>query len=101
MGELHRDARSGETWAPLDEHATFRLGIDYGFRSAFTRGAPMSREEYEVASMRSSAWAYFVVPSYDEYLRLYDKYSDACRVRATGVSDREAAERVIGEQRPR
>jgi hypothetical protein len=96
MAESHRDVRSGDAWTPLDEHATFRLGINYGLRSAFTVGAPMSQQEYEWRYFHTPSGAYFAAPSYEEYLRLYDRYSETCRVRATGVSDREAAERVIG-----
>jgi hypothetical protein len=40
------------------------------------------------------AAAYFVVPPYEEYLRLYDMYSATCRLRATGLSECEAAEAV-------
>jgi hypothetical protein len=94
MSDEHRDARSGEAWKPLDEHATFRLGIDFGFRGAFTRGRPLSREQYEFLYSRSPSGAYFTAPAYEEYLRLYDVYSETCRVRATGLSDREAAEQV-------
>jgi hypothetical protein len=79
-------------WEPLDEHATFRLGIDYGFRSAFMRSQPIPREEYEL--LLCHAWTYFSAPPYEEYLRLYDMYSETCRLRATGLSGTEAAEAV-------
>jgi hypothetical protein len=90
----HRDRRSGEEWEPLGDHATFRLGINYGFRGTFERGEPISRDEYEVYLQHGSASAYFVAPPYEEYLRLYDLYSETCRLRATGRSEVEAAEAV-------
>ena len=90
----HRDAHSGRSYEPLDEHATFRLGINYGFRGAFTEDRPLSREQYEKYS-RSPRGAYFVVPPYEEYLRLYEIYSEVCRLRDDeGVNANEAAERV-------
>jgi hypothetical protein len=78
--DKHRDRQSGEWWEPLDEHATFQIGIDYGFRSAFTRGAPLSQAEWEAYTSHGPA-AYARAPSYEEYLKLYDKYSDVCRTR--------------------
>jgi tetratricopeptide (TPR) repeat protein len=94
--DKHRDRRSGEMGEPLDEHATRRLGIDHGFRSAFMHGQPLSRQLYEAYWLHSHGGpaAYFVVPPYEEYLRLYDMYSKACRLRATGLSECEAAEAV-------
>ena len=93
MGK-HQDRRSGELWEPLDQHATFRLGLDYGFQSAFTEGRPMPRDQYEAILYHTPRWAYFIAPPYEEYLRLYDMYSETCRLRATGVSANEAAEAV-------
>lgn len=90
----HRDARSGELWEALDEHGTSRLGINYGLRGAFTRGGPMPQKEYEPLYLGGPSGAYFTAPSYQEYLLLYDRYSEACRARAKGLSDREAAEAV-------
>jgi hypothetical protein len=90
----HRDRRSGEEWETLSEHATFRLGIDYGFRSAFEQGEPMPRDRYEFYLDHSPQWSYFRAPSYEEYLRLYDMYSETCRLRATGMSETDAAEAV-------
>lgn len=90
----HRDRRSGEEWESLSEHATFRLGIDYGFRSAFEAGGPMPRDKYEVLLNRSPTFAYFAAPPYEEYLRLYDMYSETCRLRARGLSEVEATEAV-------
>jgi hypothetical protein len=87
----HRDRRSGESWEPLSEHATFRLGIDYGFRHSFNRGQPVTQGEYEAFRSHS---AYFVAPPYEEYLQLYDMYTETCRLRATGLSEIEAAEAV-------
>jgi hypothetical protein len=92
--DKHRDRHSGELWEPLSEHATFRLGIDFGFRSAFTEGRPMPRDEYEFYQFHTPRWAYFNAPSYGEYLRLYDMYSETCRLRATGLDECEAAETV-------
>ncbi len=94
MSAKHRDARSKEVWEPLNEHATFRLGIDYGFRGAFTEDGPMSREQYEFLYFHTPRGAYFSAPPYEEYLRLYDAYSETCRVRATGLSETDAAEQV-------
>lgn len=88
----HRDRRSGEEWEPLSEHATFRLGIDYGFRSAFTEGQPMPRDQYEFYLFNTPRWAYFIAPPYEEYLRIYDMYSITCRLRAIGLSETESAE---------
>jgi hypothetical protein len=85
----HRDRRSGEEWEPLSDYATSRLGIDWAWRWAFVRGRPMSRDEYE--SHRSSLnFGYRGQPSYEEYLRLYDMYSETCRRRASGMSEGEA-----------
>jgi len=90
----HRDRRSGEEWDALSEHATFRLGIDYGFRFEFTKGRPLPREKYEWFLHNSPQWAYFQAPPYEEYLRLYDMYSETCRLRATGMGETDAAEAV-------
>jgi hypothetical protein len=90
----HRDRRSGEVWDQLDEHATFRLGIDHGFAEAFIRGQPLSQDEYEFLTSHSPSFAYFVAPPYEGYIRLYDMYSRTCRLRATGLSECEAAEAV-------
>ena len=92
MGK-HQDRRSGELWEPLTEHATFRLGIDYGFRDAFTEGRPIPPDAYE-SYLNTPRWAYFRAPSYERYLRFYDMYSATCRLRATGLSEIEAAEAV-------
>jgi len=89
--DKHQDRRSGEMWEPLDEHATFRLGIDYGVRFAFTEGRPMPRDRYEFTAFRVG---YGAAPPYEEYLRLYDMYSRTCRLRATGLSETDAAEAV-------
>src|ERR1700733_12311226 len=90
----HRDRQSGEEWEPLDEHATFRLDINYGFRWTFERGQPISQDEYEGLLHHGPAFAYFSAPPYEEYLRLYDLYSETCRLRATGLSEVAAAEAV-------
>jgi hypothetical protein len=90
----HRDRRSGEEWEPLSEHATFRLGIDYGFCNAFTEGRPMPRNVYEFYLVNTPRWAYFIAPPYEEYLQLYDMYSKTCRLRATGLNEIDAAEAV-------
>ena len=90
----HRNRRSGELREELDEHATFRLGIDHGFRWAFTRGQPVSRDEYEFLTLHGPTFAYFSAPPYEEYLRLYDMYSKTCKLRDTGLSECEAAEAV-------
>jgi hypothetical protein len=92
--QKHQDRRSGKLLEPLNEHATFRLGIDYGFTSAFTRGKPMERDEYEFITSHSTAFAYFTAPPYEEYLQLYDMYSETCRLRDTGLGEIEAAEAV-------
>src|SRR5450755_4985470 len=91
---VHRDPKSGEEWEPLNEHATFRLGIDYGFRNAFKEGQPMSRAGYELMSNNGGAFAYFTAPPYEEYLRLCDMYSRTQRLRAEGLSGIDAAEAV-------
>ena len=92
--EKHYDRLADELCEPLDEHATFRLGIDYSFRPAFTEGGPMSRDRYEFIGFHTPQWAYFTAPPYEEYLRLYDMCSETCRLRATGLSGVEAAEAV-------
>jgi hypothetical protein len=91
----HRDRRSGEEWEPLDQHATFRLGIDYAWRWAFEHGQLMSRDHYESLRLHGGpSFGYGGAPPYEEYLRLYDMYSRACKLRATGMSANEAAEAV-------
>lgn len=92
--DKHQDRQSGELGEPLSVDATFRLGIDYSFHSAFTEGRPMPRDEYEAYLYHSPRWAYFSAPPYEGYLRLYDMYSRTCRLRATGMSECEAAEAV-------
>lgn len=100
MMNKHR-GQSGEEWEPLDEHATFRLGIDYAWRWAFVKGQPMSRDEFEVYKGTASiSFGYGGPPPYDEYLRLYDMYSETCRLRAKGVSACDAAEAVRGRIDP-
>jgi hypothetical protein len=54
----------------------------------------VSLDEYE-RYVYSPFNAYGAVPSsYEEYLRLYDRYSETCRLRATGLSETDAAEAV-------
>jgi hypothetical protein len=92
MGK-HRDRRTGELREPLSEHATFRLGIDYGFRPAFTEGGPMPRDTYE-RYRNTPQGAYFVAPPHEEYLRMYDMYLRTCKLRDMGLDECEAAEAV-------
>ena len=56
----------------------------------------MPRDQYEFYLFNTPQWAYFIAPPYEEYLRLYDTYSRTCRLRATGLSECEAAEAVRG-----
>jgi hypothetical protein len=88
------DHQSGEEFEPLDEHATYRLGIDYGLRSAFAPDKPLARQEYDSMWRFGLAGAYFGPPPYEEYLRLWDMYSRTCRLRATGLGGTDAAEAV-------
>jgi hypothetical protein len=60
----------------------------------------MSRDNYEWLLHNSPTVSYFSAPPYGEYLRLYDMYSRTCRLRATGLSEIDAAEAVRKHRLP-
>jgi hypothetical protein len=60
----------------------------------------VSRDEYESLLHHGSTFAYFSPPPYEEYLQLYDMYSETCRLRDTGLSECEAAEAVRSRSLP-
>ena len=58
-----------------DEDAFGKLHVDYGLRQAFMENEPMSRERYDGLYFHGNGpGAYFNAPSYEEYLKLFDKY---------------------------
>lgn len=62
---------------PIDEASYQELHADYGLRGAFSHGRPLSREEYMNNYVLHGPGAYMVPPSYEDYLKLYDKYAQA------------------------
>jgi hypothetical protein len=77
--------------AKLDKDAIEKLHVDYGFRSAFMgRSEPLSWEQYDSSFCHSGGpGAYFMVPPYEGYLRLFEKYKGIIRE----LQERERQER--------
>ena len=66
----------------FDRDAFEKLHVDLGLRWAFEDRVPMSRERYEGLYFHGSGpGAYFIPPSYEEYLRLFEKYQNIIRER--------------------
>ena len=64
-----------EEGEPFDETAFRELDIDWTLHSAFTRGAPLTYNEYvNEFDNGHGASTYRRTPPYDEYLELYEKY---------------------------
>ncbi len=73
---------SGDVKQTIDEDAFGQLHVDYGLRHAFMESEPMSWQRYDGLYFHSGGpGAYFMVPSYEEYLRLFDKYKNIIRER--------------------
>jgi hypothetical protein len=70
---------------PLDQAAFDTLRVDWSMRDAFARDEPLAREEYMNRFFLPSygAAAYRITPSYEEYLKLFELYTQARKSRGT------------------
>src|SRR5262245_13917765 len=69
----------GDPERPLHQVAFNELRVDWSLRDAFARDVPLTREEYmnRYVLPSSGAVAYRITPSYEEYLKLFERYSEA------------------------